>query len=220
MRRASAVAGLRRTARRQLEAPTRDAVHRAVLAALADDDSRVRLRAVTALACLPVSDALPGALAALSDVPVVAEAAGRVVVALDPHGSCDALCERAREGPESARAAALTALRRAPVITATGWATLVDCLADPSIVVRSAALGSARDLGRRGKAAREDVVRIAQDGLRSDSPYRREISLALARLIDVPGWAERCREAAKDRDPMVRARAAREEQFVRRRLSQ
>ncbi len=218
--RASAVTGLRRLARRQLEPLTREAVQRALLAALADDDPRVRMGAVAALACLPVPDALPGALAALGDEHAIAEAAGRAVVALDPYGACDALCARAREGPESVRAAALTALRHAPVITATGWATFEDCLADSSTVVRSAALGSARELGRRGSPTRDDVVRIAQDGLRSASPYRREISLALVRLIDVPGWAERCREAAKDRDPMVRARAAREQQYVRRRIPQ
>ena len=81
---------------------------------------------------------------------------------------------------------------------------------DAHDVVRSAALSSLRVLATGPGHWYSLVRRTAREGIGDPNPYLREMSLALGRQINVPGYRDWCRELRDDRDPMVNARAHRE----------
>jgi HEAT repeat protein len=209
------VSGLRRYARRSGAQSTPGQVVAALLAAAGDPVVKVRLRAVSALAYLPVEVGFPVAAAALEDdIRAVREAAGRAMLALDTARAGVWLAELCQDQDHvrrpQTRAAALTAIRMLPEIETQVWSALLDCLGDRNGVVRSAALSTARALATRPYHWHALVCQTALDGIASEDPYRREISLALARQVNAPGYQDRCRERRGDPDPMVSARAQHE----------
>lgn len=213
--RASAVAGLRRCARRSGAQSTPGQVAAALLAAADDPVVEVRVRAVAALAYLPVEVGFPAAVAAMEDDHhTVREAAGRAMIALDTDRAGFRLAELCQDQDHvprpQTRAAALTAFRMLPEIETQVWSALLECLGDHEGVVRSAALSTARALATRPEHWHALVCQTALDGIASQNPYRREISLALARQVNAPGYQDRCRERLDDPDPMVSARAQHE----------
>jgi HEAT repeat protein len=136
------------------------------------------------------------------------------MIAVDPRGACAVLCDVARHGGTTARVGALIALGQVSLITPDGRDTFKESLGEPDLRVRSAALRSLRRLGGASSPHRDEVSRIADQGVESRNPYRREICLALMRLAALPGFADRCRQALHDPDPIVRARANHELAYI------
>jgi hypothetical protein len=143
---------------------------------------------------------------------LVREVAGHALIAIDSLRAGDLLAAVSGgiDRPIVERADALTALRALPTVTTTAWTAVVDCLGDPENHVRGAALGTAAALAARPGIWWRKVSDIALAGVSSDDPYRREISLALARQLNAPGYLRHCRLALNDPHPMVRDRARHE----------
>jgi HEAT repeat protein len=209
--RRSALRGLGTLADRRPPGPAEhEAIAAALVRAARDPDPSVRVQSLRGLGRLPASRAFAVAAEALADDNYAArEAAVRTLFLLDSDRAVAELVAAMREGRAPVRSAALAGLRLAPNIDTVVLDALVTGLTDSDASVQGAAMRSLTVLAARTLQVAATVTALANEGLNSDSPQRREISIERLRQLREPGHRQRCLVALSDPDLVVRRRAQR-----------